>query len=124
MFNLFKKTPVYVKFYPDKIEMVNLKTGEQAVRIAVEPISTPHLLIAHFAKAEALCRELKKELKLSNNLKVLMQQMVVQDGVLTETEKRALRDLAELMGATTVFIATNDQALTEAEARQVLEENT
>ena len=29
MFNLFKKTPVYVKFYPDKIEMVNLKTGEQ-----------------------------------------------------------------------------------------------
>ena len=124
MFNLFKKTPVYVKFYPDKIEMINLKTGEQVVRIAVEPFSTPHLLIAHFAKAEALCGELKKELKLSNNLKVLMQQMVVQDGVLTETEKRALRDLAELMGATTVFIATNDQALPEAEARQVLEENT
>ncbi len=103
--------------------MINLKTGEKAVRTAAEPFSTDHLVIAHFAKADALCRELKKELKLSNNLKVLVQQMVVHGEVLTETEKRVLRDLAEQIGATTVFIVTNDQALKEAEAKQVLEEN-
>ena len=123
MFSFFKKTPVYVRFYPNKMEMINLKTGEQAVRAALEPFSTGHLVIAHFAKAEALCSELKKELRLSNNLKVLMQQMVVEGDVLTETEKRTLRDLAEQIGATTVLIATNNQALTAEEAKQLLDEN-
>lgn len=102
--------------------MMNLKTGEQAVRTAVEPFSTSHQVIAHFGKADDLCRELKKELKLSNNLKVLMQQMVVHDDVLTDSEKRLLRDLAEQMGASTVFIVTNDRALTVEEARRFFEE--
>lgn len=103
--------------------MINLQTGEQAVRTAVEPFSADHLLIAHFARAEVLCREMKKELKLSNTLKVLMQQMIVQGEVITETEKRILRDLAELIGAKTVLIATNSQLLTNAEARLLLKEN-
>jgi hypothetical protein len=123
MFSIFKKTPVYIKFYPNKIEMTNLKTGDTLVRGAVEPFSTEHLVIAHFGKAEALCTEMKKELKLPGNLKVLMQQMVVHDEVITETEKRALRDIAELIGATTVFIITNDQPLSDDEAREFLREN-
>ena len=121
MFSIFKKTPIYIKFYPNKLEMINLKTGE--VRTAAESFSSNHLVIAHFTKALALCKKLKKEMKLSNNLKVVMQQMVVHDEVLTETEKRVLRDLGEVMGATDVFIVTNDQPLAEAEARQVLEES-
>ncbi|HEX7846515.1 MAG TPA: hypothetical protein VF476_12005 [Chitinophagaceae bacterium] len=123
MFNFFQRTPVYLKIYPNKIEIINLKTGESITRTALEKFSTERLVIADFNAAEKLAREIKKELGLPASLKVLAQQMKVYEETLSEAEKRMLRDIAEQMGAVSVFLVTNDIPVSNAEALEVLRQN-
>jgi hypothetical protein len=124
MFSFFRRTPVYVKVYPNAIAITNLKTGETIRRQASESFSNPYLLVANFGIAEGLGREVVKELGLSGrSLKTIVQQMQVNAGVLAESEKRILRDLCEQLGSAIVLIITNDQELSNEEALQILNEN-
>ncbi|NTS42383.1 hypothetical protein HRG84_15890 [Flavisolibacter sp. BT320] len=124
MLPFFRPAPVYVKVYPNAISITNLKTGETVHRTAAEPFSNTHLVVANFGLAERLGREIIKELGLSRrSLKTIVQQMKVYEDVLSEVEKRTLRDLCEQMGSKVVFIITNDKALSNEEALQVLNEN-
>lgn len=123
MFNFFKPTPVYVKVYPDKIEIINLKTGASVVRSPLQPFSSSRMVVADFGGAELLSRQLVKELGLARkSLNVLIQQMQVWDGGLSEVEKRVLRDLAEQIGAGSVYLVTDNRRLSNDEARQILQD--
>jgi hypothetical protein len=53
----------------------------------------------------------------------MVQQMHVYEDVLSESEKRILRDLCEQIGSAAVFIVTNSQELSREEALRVLNEN-
>ncbi|MBB1285487.1 hypothetical protein HRH25_13970 [Flavisolibacter sp. BT320] len=65
-----------------------------------------------------------KELRLSRrSLKTMVQQMEVYEEVLSEVEKRILRDLCEQIGSRAVFIITNDKELSNEEVLRVLKEN-
>ena len=123
MFEWFKPVPVYVKIYPDEIEMIHLKKGTSVRRSAHLPFSNERMIIANFAHAETLGRAVAKELGVWNkSLKILVQQMKVWNGELSELEKRALRDLCEQIGGRKVFIVTDDRRLTNEEALQLLNE--
>ncbi|HEU4902570.1 MAG TPA: hypothetical protein VFT06_07245, partial [Flavisolibacter sp.] len=118
MFDFFKPLPVYVKVYPDKIEIINLKTGAAVARSPLQPFSSSRMVVADFGRAEILSRQLTKELGLANkSLNVLIQQMQVWEGGLSEVEKRVLRDLAEQIGARSVYLVTDDRRLSSDEAR-------
>ncbi len=121
MFNFLKPVHVHLKVYEDKIELVNLRTGQSAFQTG--KFSSPRMLIANFEIAQSISRDLAKELKLSGKrLKVLVQQMKVFEDVLTDTEKRALRDIAELIGAVSVALVTDERVLSSEEATQILKE--
>ena len=124
MLNFFRRTPVYFKVYPNAISITNLRTGETVQRTAPEPFSNSHMVVANYGVAEQLSREIVKELRLSGRpLKTMVQQMKVYEDVLSEAEKRILRDLCEQIGSAVVLIITNDQELPNEEALKILNAN-
>lgn len=123
MLHFFRRTPVYFKVYPNAISLTNLRTGETVRREAPEPFSNSHMVVANYGVAERLSRDIAKELRLGRSLKTMVQQMKVYEEVLSEAEKRILRDLCEQIGSTVVFIITNDQELSNEEVRKILNEN-
>lgn len=123
MFSLFVTTPVHLKIYPDRLELTNIKTGETHSGTPAEPFSTSRILLSRFGPAETLGRQLVKDLKLRHRrMKMLVQPMRIADDGLAEIEKRAMRDLAEQMGARQVYIITEEVLLTMEEILKILSE--
>jgi len=121
MLSIFRPIPVYVKIYPDKIEVINITTRETISKTSLTKFSSDRLLIAEYNIAEALLCEILKELKLSKrSLKVLIQQMKELEGGLSETEKRTLRDFAEQAGARSVYIINRTSSMTAEEIQDFL----
>ena len=125
MLNIFRTIPVYVKIYPDTIEITNINTQQTISRTSNIKFSSTHLLVTEFNIAETLIREMIKELGLSRrSLKVLIQQMKEFEGGLSETEKRALRDLGEQAGGRTVYIANRTKVMNNEEIQGFLKMKT
>lgn len=121
MFNIFRIIPVYVKIYPDKIEITNIKTQQTIARTSTTKFSSNRLLVAEYNVAQTLIREIVKELGLSRrSLKVLIQQMKEFEGGLYEAEKRVLRDLAEQAGGVSVYIVNRTQIMNDEEIQGFL----
>ena len=126
MLSIFKRTPVYIKLSKNRIEIVNLETGETISRESSEPFSTNRFIIADFNTADALIRNIMNELLprkgiLPRQTKILIQQVESVEGGLAEIEKRALRDLGEMAGGTTVILLEHFRPLSNAEASLALE---
>jgi hypothetical protein len=122
----FKRIPVYIKVYSNQIEVINLKSGETASRKALEPFSNQRLVLSDFNNASKLLRIVIDDLQLKTKIfgssfKALIQQMEKLEGGLSNIEKRALRDLAELSGASYVKIIEHTQNLSNQEALMELE---
>lgn len=61
-----------------------------------------------------------KQTLLSRPLNILMQQLEGTEGGLSDLEKRALRDLGELVGGKKIFIVEHSNSLTTPEALATL----
>ena len=121
MFNPFQRIPVYIKIYPDKIEIVNIKTGQALSKVASTSFSSSRMLIAEFNVAENLIRDILNELGLSKrSLKLLIQQMKEFEGGICESEKRILADLGEQAGAVSIQIVNRTQVLSNEEIHAAL----
>lgn len=121
MLNIFRTIPVYIKIYPDTIEVTNLKTQQTISRASATKFSSSRLLVAEYNVAQILVREIIKELGLSGyTLKVLIQQMKEFEGGLSETEKRALRDLGEQAGGKSVYIINRTKMMNDEEIQGFL----
>ncbi len=121
MFGQFKRVPVYIKLYFNRMEITNLETGETVSRTAEQPFSIPRAVLAKFNESEELARAILREMGLirkylSPTFKIVIQQMEKMEGGLTDIEKRAMRDLAEQAGGVTVRIIEHTQPLSEIEA--------
>jgi hypothetical protein len=126
MLSIFKRTPVYIKLFRNKVEIVNLKTGETISRESTEPFSTQRSITADVNKADALIRNVLKDLLPKKNIfprqtKILIQQVENVEGGLSEIEKRALRDLGEMAGGTPVILIDNFRTVSNTEAGLMLE---
>lgn len=121
MLNIFRKVPVYVKIYHDKIAITNINTQQTISKTSTIKFSSNRLLVAEFNVAEMLIREILKELGLSGRtLKILIQQMKEFEDGLSEAEKRVLRDLAEQAGGATVYIINRANIMTSEEIQGFL----
>jgi|SRR5687767_1422819 len=121
MLNIFRKVPVYVKIYHDKIAITNINTQQTISKTSTIKFSSNRLLVAEFNVAEMLIREILKELGLSGRtLKILIQQMKEFEDGLSEAEKRVLRDLAEQAGGATVYIINRANIMTTEEIQGFL----
>lgn len=106
---VFKKIRVYTLFDFNEIEVIRLDNGKSIKRNAKFSFSTNRLVIADFEKAYSFLNKLIKELLGSsslhfNQLILIIHQLPVFEDGLSEIEKRAYRDLAEMNKAIKVYI--------------------
>ena len=121
MINIFKKLPIYIKIYHNKIAITNLKSDQTISKSSVITFSSTRLLVAEFNVAENLIRDVLKEMGIANrNLKILIQQIDNFENELFESEKRILRDLAEQAGGTEVYLANRKKEMNKEEINNFL----
>lgn len=116
MFQLFKKIPIFVKFYHNEIEVNRIDTKTILRRKAKYKFSTDRLVIADFNNANKHLSELIKEILehknlVTNRLLMIIQQSVKFPDGLSEVEKRAYRDLAEHAGAVEVIVLDHNEQM-------------
>jgi hypothetical protein len=121
MLKIFQQESIYLKIYPNKIEITNLQTDETISKNSLSNFSSSRMLIADFNIAQDLSRSILTELRLHRkSLKVLAQQMKKLEGGLLESEKRLLRDLSEQIGGVLYTIIEHDRILKNDEAIEIL----
>jgi hypothetical protein len=121
MINIFKRLPVYIKIYANKVEITNLKTDHTVSRSSLKDFSSDRLLVAEFNIAESLIRDILKEMGIGNkNLKIIIQQIDSFEKELFETEKRILRDLAEQAGGTEIYLVNRKKVMNKEEVNDFL----
>src|SRR5688572_26844823 len=126
MISIFKRVPVYIKLFENRVEIINLETGEEISRKAIESFSTKRFIIADFNKANDLIRSVMNDLLPRKGIfprqtKILIQQVESVEGGLSEIEKRALRDLGEMAGGTPVILIDHFRPLGNTEANLALQ---
>ncbi len=105
---MFKPIYIYIKIKRDWVNVTNLETGETVSKSAINSFSTIRNIVSNFNNASATIESAIKDLKLKKSLmstKILIHQLEGIEGGLSDIEKRALRDIAELVGANKVLIA-------------------
>ena len=108
------------------LNLVEEPEGETISRESAERFSTQRFIIADFNIADALIRNIINDLLPKKGIfprqtKILIQQVESVEGGLSEIEKRALRDLGEMAGGTTVILIEHFRTLSNAEASLALE---
>ena len=122
---MFKTLRIYIKVMRDKVEVTNLNTGETATESARESFSSTRNIVGKFNMAENTIKSAFQKLNIKRGLfppsmKVLIQQMEGIEGGFSDIEKRALRDLAEQVGANTVYLAEHTNRLSQDDALTIL----
>ena len=122
MITLFGTIPVYIKMYVNRVEVMDLRSGESLTKATNDgEFSNDRLVVANFQVAEALVRLVLKDLLklrsfLQPSLRVVIQQMEKLEGGLSQIEIRVLRDLAEVAGASHVAVIEIARPLSQQEA--------
>lgn len=121
MINIFKRLPVYIKIYANKIEITNLKTDHTVSRSSLKDFSSTRLLVAEFNIAETLIGDILKEMGIKNKtFKIIIQQIDSFEKELFETEKRILRDLAEQAGGAEIYLVNRKKVMSKEEVNDFL----
>lgn len=119
---MFRTNKIYIKIRRDHIEATDLISGQTISKHATRPFSGIRNIVSNFNNANETIEAALSELGLRRSffpprLKILMHQLEGLEGGLSDIEKRALRDLAEIAGANKVEIleqstpASNELAL-------------
>lgn len=116
----FRRIPVYVQVYTNRIVATRLDTGATVDFKAKTPFSNERIVFAHFVEAEELLRATLAEIiprgYFSRALKIVIQQMERTEGGLSSVERRALLDSCEHAGAIIVYVVEHERALSKSEA--------
>ena len=121
MFDLFKTLPIYIKITKNKVEITNLETGKTVSKAAENNFSSVRNVVSNFNDASKTIRSALADLGVTDSLwnrklKILIQQLEGTEGGLSDIEKRALRDLAEMAGGRSVYIVEHSRQLTVSDA--------
>ena len=120
---MFKSYKVYLQISRDQVTAIDLNTGLKVTRKAEQSFSSTRQILSNFNNAEITVRNTLKDLGVKRSffaLKVVIQQTEGTKGGLSDIEKRALRDIAEMAGANKVYIAQQERTLTLDEALQII----
>jgi hypothetical protein len=116
---MFHSHKLYIQVSRNKVTVTNLETGVEVTQVAAEPFSSQRSILSSFDPANKTLVTAMRQLNLKHSFlktKAVIQQMEDTVGGLTDIEKRALRDLAEIAGVAEVYIVDGKQRLTRDEA--------
>lgn len=113
---MFKTKKIYIKIRRDQIEGTDLESGETISKRAPKPFSSTRNIVSNFNNANEAIESVMLDLGIRRSffqprLKILMQQLEGLEGGLSDIEKRALRDLAEIAGANKVEILEQSEPI-------------
>ncbi len=118
MFNGILDNTVYIKVYKNKFHIRHIESKNEIVALPEIPFTTERLIIGQFKNAEIALRKGCKKLYLKKWItpspKVLIQQMEMNEGGLSDVEGRTLKEVSMVVGARAVFVWTGKE-LTDAE---------
>jgi actin-like ATPase involved in cell morphogenesis len=122
---MFKSLPIHIIIKRNYIQVINLETGTLSSISALNNFSSVRNVIGNFNYAEETIKAALNELNIKNTffsrpLTILIQQTEGLEGGLSDIEKRALRDLAEMAGGKKVFISEDPKPLAIEEALLLL----
>jgi hypothetical protein len=114
-----------VKFYFNEIEVTRIDNNKSLKRSSKYHFSTERLIIADFNNAEKHLTELVKELLegkslVTNRVIMILQQMIEYPDGISETENRALRDLAEHAGAVEAYIIDHSKEINNQKLQELI----
>lgn len=129
MLDLFKPIPVYIKLFTNRIEITRLDNGETISKKASNEFSNSRLVLAHFENAQILLRSLlnrwtTKKLIFQKGFNTVIQQMDKMEDGISQVEKQAMIELAELSGAKEVLVIEHNRKLSSQKALSALNKNT
>jgi hypothetical protein len=118
---MFKSLPIHIIIRRNHIQITNLENGNSSSIKALINFSSVRNIVSNFNNANETIKAALNELNIKNTLfsrplNILIQQTEGIEGGLSDIEKRALRDLAEIAGGKKVFISENPQSLSISEA--------
>jgi rod shape-determining protein MreB and related proteins len=113
---MFKTKKIYIKLRRDEIEGTDLDSGQTISKRALKPFSSTRNIVSNFNNANETIESVLLDLGLRRSffqprLKILMHQLEGHEGGLSDIEKRALRDLAEMAGANKVEILEQSEPI-------------
>ena len=113
---MFKVKSIYIKIKRNHVEVTDLNTGEIVSKQAMQPFSSTRNVVSSFNPANETIQSALQELGLTgrfflSKMNILIQQLEGLEGGLSDIEKRALRDLAEMAGANKVYILEQSEPL-------------
>lgn len=122
---MFKVKSIYIKIKRNYVEVTDLNTGETVSKQAVQPFSSTRNVVSSFNPANETIQSVLQELGLTgrfflSKMNILIQQLEGLEGGLSDIEKRALRDLAEMAGANKVFILEESEPVSTEIALDLL----
>ncbi len=118
---LFKKIPLYIKVYKNKIEITNLNNGDTICKTSLQKFSSERIILFNYNIPELLIRDIVIELRLKKGIlppqyNMLIQQMEKFDDGLSDIEKRGYRDICYQAGAVEVHLIEHNQKLSLEQA--------
>ncbi|WP_153796272.1 rod shape-determining protein [Foetidibacter luteolus] len=123
---MFKSPKLYIQIRRNQVTAVNLETGEEVTQFAINPFSTQRVVLAKFDPANETILAAIRGLHLKTTffaVKVVIQQLEGAEGGLSDIEKRALRDIAEMAGAKKVYIVDSEQKLSNGDALTIIDDD-
>ena len=122
MFGIFKTNLIYLVLYKNKVKVIDLMSGKFVEKNATQPFSSARILWADYQVGENFVNTILRDF--INNWgahRMLVHQMEILEGGLSEVEKRALIDSARHMNAKEVYLMEGGAELTVGQALKKLE---
>lgn len=116
---MFSPHKLYIQIAKNKVTVINLVTGERVTRVSTTPFSTHRVVLGSFGPANETIAAGLRDLEVKRGfggIKVVIHQIEGAEGGLSDIEKRALRDLAEMAGANKVLLIEDEKELSSGEA--------
>ena len=123
MINFFKRIPVYIRIFEDRLIVRRLDNGVELERTSELPFSNNRLLLADFDNLYELLNSMLIDIDkgLVNKYKFIFQLVTENLNGVAPTEKMCLNDLGLKCGANWVFIVEHANKLTDFELQQLLD---
>ncbi len=121
MLNFFRTVRIYIKISKNKVEVTDLETGKTVSQSAENDFSSIRNVVSNFNNANQTIGSVLKEMNINTSFwrprtKILIQQLEVTEGGLSDIEKRALRDLGEMAGGNQVYIIEHSRQVSIVDA--------
>ena len=112
--------PLYIQFHKNRIVAMRLDTLQKVSQVADEPYTGVRVLIGDFFATEKCLKSLLTQFKFRKwfrpQLNCVIQAMEMTEGGLSNTEKRAMKEVTERCGGRKVVIYEGEHELSAKNA--------